>query len=69
MYFYPGDLPDPGIKQGAPALQADSLPAEISGKTIYTPIYTMSLPGGSVGKQSACNAGDLGSIPGPGQIP
>ena len=24
----PGDLPDPGIKPGAPALQADSLPSE-----------------------------------------
>ena len=24
----PGDLPDPGIKPGCPALQADSLPAE-----------------------------------------
>ena len=25
----PGDLPDPGIKLGSPALQADSLPAEL----------------------------------------
>ena len=24
----PGDLPDPGIKLGSPALQADSLPSE-----------------------------------------
>ena len=24
----PGDLPDPGIKLGSPALQADSSPAE-----------------------------------------
>ena len=28
----PGDLPDPGIKPGSPALQADSLPAELCGK-------------------------------------
>ena len=28
----PGDLPDPGIKPGAPALQADSLPSEPPGK-------------------------------------
>ena len=28
----PGDLPDPGIEPGSPALQADSLPAELSGK-------------------------------------
>ena len=25
----PGDLPDPGIKLGSPALQADSLPSEL----------------------------------------
>ena len=28
-----------------------------------------SFPGGSVGKESACNAGDLGSIPGSGRSP
>ena len=28
----PGVLPDPGIELGSPALQADSLPAELSGK-------------------------------------
>ena len=28
----PGDLPDPGIKPTSPALQADSLPSEPSGK-------------------------------------
>ena len=27
----PGDLPNPGIELGAPALQADSLPAQLSG--------------------------------------
>ena len=26
----PGDLPDPGIELGPPALQADSLPTELS---------------------------------------
>ena len=25
----PGDLPDPGIEPGSPALQADSLPTEL----------------------------------------
>ena len=25
----PGDLPNPGIELGSPALQADSLPAEL----------------------------------------
>ena len=29
----PGDLPDPGIEPGSPALQADSLPTELRGKT------------------------------------
>jgi len=26
---FPGDLPDPGIKPGSPALQEDSLPTEL----------------------------------------
>ena len=29
----------------------------------------MGFPGGSDGKESACNAGDPGSIPGPGRSP
>ena len=29
----PGDLPNPGVKPGSPALQADSLPTESPGKT------------------------------------
>ena len=28
----PGDLPDPGIELGSPALQADSLPTELPGR-------------------------------------
>ena len=28
----PGDLPNPGIEPGSPALQADSLPTELQGK-------------------------------------
>ena len=31
----PGNLPHPGIERGSPALQADSLPAELPGKPIY----------------------------------
>ena len=31
-FHSPVDLPDPGIKPGSPALQADSLPTELSGK-------------------------------------
>ena len=29
---FPGDLPNPGIEPGSPALQADSLPSELQGK-------------------------------------
>ena len=32
-------------------------------------MYCLGLPGGSDGKESACNAGDLGSIPGLGRSP
>ena len=31
----PGDLPDPGIEPGSPALQADCLPPEPQGKPIF----------------------------------
>ena len=30
--YFPGDFPDPQIEPGSPALQADSLPAELPGK-------------------------------------
>ena len=30
----PGDLPDPGMEPGPPALQADSLPSEPPGKPL-----------------------------------
>ena len=30
----PGDLPNPGIEPGSPALQADSLPSEPPGRPI-----------------------------------
>ena len=33
------------------------------------PYFVTGLPGGSDGKESACNAGDLGSIPGSGKSP
>ena len=35
----PGDLPNPGIKSGPPALQADSLPAEPQGEVVKFYIY------------------------------
>ena len=33
----PEDLPNPGIKLGSPALQADSLPTELQGKFLQFP--------------------------------
>ena len=50
----PGDLPDPGIEPRSPTLQADALPSG-------------GFPGGSDGKESACNGGDLDSTPGSGR--
>ena len=49
----PGDLPNLGIEPWSPTLQVDSLSAEPQGS--------------SVGKESACNAGDLSSIPASGR--
>ena len=37
------------------------------GKSLFIKIF--SIPGGSDGKESACNVGDLGSIPGLGRSP
>ena len=38
-YPPPGDLPDPGIEPGSPALQEDSLPTELSGKPFRCVIH------------------------------
>ena len=37
--------------------------------TLMSLLDTPGFPGGSDGKESACNAGDLGSIPGSGRSP
>ena len=56
----PGDLPNPGIEPRSTLLKeisciaSDSLPG---------------FPGGSAGKESSCNVGDLGLIPGLGRSP
>ena len=34
---------------------------------LYAGKYTLGFPGSSYGKESACNVGDLGSIPGLGR--
>ena len=37
LSFLQGKLPNPGIKLGSPALQGDSLPAELPGKPVNEP--------------------------------
>ena len=78
----PGDLPNPGIEYGSPTLQADSLPWQPRRRQcnswlrkfpwrrdrLPTPV-SLGFPGGSDGKESTCNEGDLGSIPGLGRSP
>ena len=39
------------------------------GGDVCTPMANLGFPGGSIGKESACNAGDLASIPGLGRSP
>ena len=39
------------------------------GKGVHPSELQLSFPGGSAGKESACNAEDLGSIPGLGRFP
>ena len=34
---WPGDLPDPGIEPGSPALQVDAILAELPGKPFLPP--------------------------------
>ena len=41
----PGDLPDPGIEPGSPALQADSLPSEAPGKRLGEGKYMILMKG------------------------
>ena len=37
----PGDLPNPGIEPGSPALQADALPSEPPGKPVLVKILKL----------------------------
>ena len=56
------------IRIHVPILPQTPLPSRLAHNIEYSPIstvlYTLGLPGGSAGKESACNAGGLGSIPG-----
>ena len=60
----PGDLPDPGIKPGSPALQADSLSLEPPRKPIHACSVSQSLALGSVCGAPSQNAPVLSSVPG-----
>ena len=63
----PGDLLDTGIETTSPAalaLQTDSLPLSHQGHTILDIKDIHTVDGGSDSKESACNTGYLGSIPG-----
>ena len=71
LSFLQGNLPNPGIEPRSPSLQADSLPSKPPGKSNYFNLFSTYLvlrfTSGSAGKESACNAGDLGSILGLGR--
>ena len=45
LFTSPGDLPDPWIEPGSPALQVDSLPSEPSGKRRFLDQTLFSFPG------------------------
>ena len=69
----PGDLPDPGIEPkslmslklsgGFFTTSATCEACSISRQSL-SDCYALGFPGGSDGKESACHAGDPGSIPG-----
>ena len=44
------------------------LPQDLESLILF-PLGTVGFPGGSAGKESTCNAGDLGLIPGLGRSP
>ena len=59
------DLPEPGVKPGPPALQADSLPTELSGNIRCSVNGScLGFLGDLVVKNLPARAGNVGSIPG-----
>ena len=56
---------DPGIPAGASMSPPEALITSASPPIMLIPVF----PHSSVGKESACNAGDMGSIPGLGRSP
>ena len=81
-FLSPVDLPNPGIEPRSPTFQVDSLPAELLYNIyIYIDIdidihiyihfiyADQGFPGGSDSKESTCDVGDMGLIPGLGGSP
>ena len=64
-------FPTPGSNPGLLRRPAGSLPLVPPGNPyfIHSSVYMLGFPGGSAGKESACNAGDLDPIPGLGRSP
>ena len=65
----PGNLPDPGIEPKSlvsPILAGGFFTAEPLGKPMKSTTLKWGFPDSSVGKESVCNAGDPGLIPGSG---
>ena len=58
----PMTLRGEGLRQGADFNRG-------AGQNYHTHTHTLGFPGGSDGKESACDAGDVGSIPGLGRSP
>ena len=54
---------------GAVIFAYNVLNASINLRTCYSCLLLLGFPGGSNGKESACNTGDLGPIPGSGRSP
>ena len=63
----PGDLLDPGIEPGY--LMSSSLASRFFTTRATWAIETLRMQHPSAGKESACNAGDLGLIAGLGRSP
>ena len=66
----PGDLSNPGVEPGCPALQADSLPSELPGKAkpgFNTYLITVSLVAQQL--RNPLVNGEIGSILGSGRSP
>ena len=66
----PVALPDKTQGPGPPWRPVDmDLPFNAGGVGLIPGLGTRGFPDSSVGKESTCNAGDPGSIPGPGRYP